>query len=57
MKRVGLLTIEEPQDTPAVFLCPHCGKEYKSESALKAHCKKEHPDAFDEGGEGDASDH
>ena len=55
MKRVGLLITEEPQDTPAVFPCPHCGKEYKSESALKAHCKKEHPDAFDEGG--DTGDH
>lgn len=42
MKRVGLLTDEAPQETPSVFVCPHCGKEYKSETALKTHCKKEH---------------
>ncbi|BAK99008.1 hypothetical protein OBV_18100 [Oscillibacter valericigenes Sjm18-20] len=29
------------------FTCPHCGKVYKSAAALKAHVKKEHPDAFD----------
>lgn len=51
MTRVGLIEDNTPQETPAVFLCPHCGKEYKSEAALKAHCKKEHPDAFSGGGE------
>ncbi len=27
-----------------VYPCPYCDKEYKNEAALKAHCKKEHPD-------------
>lgn len=50
-KIVGLtFDAETPeQEAPAAFLCPHCGKEYKSEAALKTHCKKEHPDAFDGG--------
>lgn len=52
MKRVGLITDSEPQETPAAFACPHCGKEYKSAAALKAHAKKEHPGAF--GGDDDA---
>lgn len=46
MRRVGLLKTG-PQEIPAAFVCPHCGKEYKSAAALRAHAKKEHPDAFD----------
>jgi transcription elongation factor Elf1 len=46
MRHIGLIEAQ-PQETPAVFICPHCGKEYKSEAALKAHCKKEHPQSFD----------
>lgn len=30
--------IEEPK-----FICPVCGREYKSESALEKHIEKEHP--------------
>ena len=37
MKRVGLIVDEKPQEIPAAFACAHCGKEYKTESALKAH--------------------
>lgn len=47
MRTIGL-TIDVADEKPAdVFICPHCGKEYKTAAALKAHCKKEHPDAFD----------
>ena len=35
--------LEEPQS----FSCPHCKKECGTLTALKAHCKKEHSDAFD----------
>ena len=45
MKRIGLLTDDVPQGSPAAFVCPHCGKEYKTAAAMKAHVKKEHPDA------------
>jgi len=44
---VGLIDVAPKQEEPKGFSCPHCGKEFKSEAALKAHCKKEHPDAFD----------
>jgi predicted RNA-binding Zn-ribbon protein involved in translation (DUF1610 family) len=47
IRHVGLLTDEQPQETPAAFVCPHCGKEYKTEAALKAHCTKEHAEEFD----------
>lgn len=47
MRHVGLMIEAQLQETPETFLCPHCGKKYKSEAALKAHCRKEHPDAFD----------
>lgn len=46
MRHIGLIE-DEPHVIPAAFVCPHCGKEYKSSAALKSHCKKEHPDAFD----------
>lgn len=48
MKTVGLTF---PDAAPAVepategkFTCPHCGKEYKSESALTKHIQDKHPD-------------
>lgn len=47
VKRVGLLIDEEPKNETAVYPCPHCGKEYKSEAGLKAHVEKEHPQVFD----------
>lgn len=43
MRTVGLiLPAEEPA---ALFECPHCGKEYKSDAALARHIKEKHPDA------------
>lgn len=39
MRFVGLRLPDEPK-----FICPDCGKEYKSEAALKKHMEKEHPD-------------
>lgn len=46
-KVIGLTFAAEEQKDEEVFYCPNCGKEYKSAAALKAHAKKEHPDAFD----------
>lgn len=31
-------------DAPARFLCPHCGKEYKSAAALEKHIAEKHPE-------------
>lgn len=40
MRTVGLiLTQEEP-----VYICPHCGKAYKSVAALAKHLQEKHPD-------------
>lgn len=51
MKRIGLvLGPTAPEEAPESLLCPHCGKGYKSTTALKAHCKKEHPEHLDEDG-------
>ena len=36
-KTVGLVFHDEPK-----FICPHCGKEYKNESALEKHIKEKH---------------
>lgn len=36
-KVVGLI-IETPK-----FVCPECGKEYKTEDGLNKHIEKEHP--------------
>lgn len=48
MRHIGLVLTEAMQ-APVMdeFVCPHCGKIYKSPAALKAHCTKEHPDDFD----------
>lgn len=40
-KRQGYGLVE-PDDSPK-FLCPVCGREYKSEAALNKHIAKEHP--------------
>jgi uncharacterized C2H2 Zn-finger protein len=37
-KIVGLI-VKPPQ----VFVCPECGKEYKTEDGLTKHMEKEHP--------------
>lgn len=42
MKTVGL-TFPEEQNA-AEFICPHCGKAYKTEAALAKHVEKEHPE-------------
>ncbi len=34
----------ETEAPAAAFVCPVCGKGYQSESGLKSHLKKEHPD-------------
>lgn len=47
MKRVGLFVAEAKQD-PDKFVCPHCGKEYKTEDGLLKHCQEKHPEAFDD---------
>ena len=39
-------------DSPK-FICPVCGKEYKSEAALNKHIAKEHPDPEDDNPEDD----
>lgn len=46
MRHVGLI-LKEAEAEQEAFVCPHCEKEYKSAAALKTHCKKEHPEAFD----------
>lgn len=49
-------TVEDETSTGA-FICPVCGKEYKSEKGLKDHMKKEHPDYKPEDpGQGQSSD-
>jgi len=35
-----------PDDSPK-FICPVCGREYKSEAALNKHIAKEHPEDND----------
>lgn len=46
MRTVGMI-FPESEKTPETFPCPHCDKVFKSAAALKTHCKKEHPEAFD----------
>ena len=40
MRTVGLIL---PPEEPA-YICPHCGKNYKSEAALTKHLQDKHPD-------------
>ena len=40
MRTVGLIL---PQEEP-VYICPHCGKAYKSEAALAKHLQEKHSD-------------
>ena len=40
----------EVEEAPA-FVCPYCGKEYKTEKGLAEHIAKEHPDEGANGGE------
>lgn len=37
-KIVGLVV-----EAPKMFVCPVCGKEYKTEDGLNKHIEKEHP--------------
>ncbi len=43
-----LLTEEKPQEQQEPYICPHCGKVYKSAVSLKAHVTKTHPQVFDD---------
>nr|DAP96435.1 MAG TPA: C2H2 type zinc-finger protein [Caudoviricetes sp.] len=41
MRIIGMiLTARDP-----LFLCPHCGKEYKNEAVLEKHIHEKHPEA------------
>ena len=40
MRIVGMIL---PPEEPA-YVCPHCGKNYKSEAALAKHLQDKHPD-------------
>lgn len=42
MGRIVGLVIEPPK-----FVCPYCGKEYKTEDGLNKHIEKEHPQGQD----------
>ena len=39
MRIVGMIL---PPEEPA-YVCPHCGKNYKSEAALEKHLQDKHP--------------
>jgi len=42
-RTIGLVAKEK--ETPAeTFLCPVCGKEYKTAEGLEKHIKEKHPD-------------
>ena len=47
MGRIVGLIIE----TPKVFTCPECGKEYKTEDGLNKHIEKEHSQGENENNE------
>lgn len=47
MRTIGLTIDAADEKSAEPLICPHCGKEHKTAAALKTHCKKEHPDAFD----------
>lgn len=36
-------TVTAEEETPGVFICPECGKEYASERGLTMHINKSHP--------------
>lgn len=38
----------KPAEPPAVFVCPVCGKEYKTEDGLQKHIAEKHPDGASE---------
>ncbi len=46
---IGLLLTEgKPPVQQETYICPHCGKVYKSAAALKTHVAKAHPQVFDD---------
>ena len=52
MRIVGMIL---PPEEPA-YVCPHCGKNYKSEAALEKHLQDKHPEtAEDTSAEGSAA--
>lgn len=40
------LTFDKP--APTGYICPHCGKEYKTGDGMERHVRKEHPEATTE---------
>lgn len=46
-RTVGMI-LEGALSPAEKLACPHCGKEYKSAAALRAHVEKVHPQSFDE---------
>ena len=45
-RTVGMILTKEAIPAEAL-VCPHCGREYKSAAALRAHVKEKHPDMLD----------
>ena len=43
MARTVGLTFDDHE--AAAFICPKCGKDYKTEDGMQRHMKKEHPEA------------
>lgn len=44
MLRIGLIDDDSAQESTDVFVCPFCGKEYKSAESMAKHIKDKHPD-------------
>ena len=42
MKEMAKKEVEQSKEE--VFVCEHCGKEYKTEKGLKAHIEQKHKD-------------
>lgn len=52
-RTVGMiLTKAGDSSVEGKLACPHCGKEYKSAAALRAHVEAKHPEMLDEAGPG-----
>lgn len=52
MRIVGMIL---PPEEPA-YICPYCGKNYKSEAALEKHIKDKHPEAVEQPGVADTEE-
>ena len=47
-RTIGLILNGAPAGVAEELTCPHCGKEYKSAAALRAHVEAKHPQMLDE---------